>query len=197
MLAGADFRGIALVPVSPWLRRTAIALCLLFAGVFLVAAASTFAHAAIGDWRSRAPAAAKPSWPPDVSSSRPSFRPIARVSRWSWILPRGALVQVPRYAEEDNPPRLRYGQRVEIEARFRTPHGFVNPGRIRLRIIPGAAWHLLDGPGPPRRALCAYCPANVALPGEAGSSRCARRRWIGSRSCTRTMRTPLRCSKPS
>lgn len=39
-----------------------------------------------------------------------------------------AQVQVPKYAEEENPPRLRYGQRVEIAARFRPPHNFQNPG---------------------------------------------------------------------
>src|SRR6187399_2692527 len=113
---------IACVPVSRWLRRTALAFALIFAGAFLYAVHLP-ARVPFIDASSREMILAEGCVvePTVFSTDRAQFllelEPGAR-----------AQVQVPKYAEQENPPRLRYGQRVEIEARFRPPHNFQNPG---------------------------------------------------------------------
>ena len=50
-------------------------------------------------------------------------------SRFLLELERGAIVQVSLYFNDSDPaPNLRYGQKVEFEAKIREPHNFRNPG---------------------------------------------------------------------
>lgn len=116
------FAAFAIPPVSPWLRRTCLALSLLFAGAFLVAAHRPTRFPYIDAAPRETVVASGCIVEPTVfSEDRAQFvlelEPGAR-----------AQVSVPKYTEEANPPRLNYGQRVEIEARFRPPHNFNNPG---------------------------------------------------------------------
>ena len=118
----ALFAGLAMLPVSAWLRRVNLGLCLLFAGVFLDAVhRPTRVPVIDAPPRETVVASGCVVEPTVFSEDRAQFvlelEPGARVQ-----------VQVPKYAEAVNPPRLAYGQRVEIEARFRTPHNFNNPG---------------------------------------------------------------------
>jgi competence protein ComEC len=116
------FGALAMLPVAKWLRRITLALCLLFAGAFLIAAhRPTRVPMIDAPPREMVLAQGCVVAPTVFSNDRAQFvlelEPGARVQ-----------VQVPKYAEEVNPPRLTYGQRVEIEARFREPHNFNNPG---------------------------------------------------------------------
>lgn len=118
----ALFGLLAAIPVSAWLRRVNLGLCLVFAGAFLVAAhRPTRVPVIDAAPRETVVASGCVVEPTVFSEDRAQFvlelAPGAR-----------AQVQVPRYAEAVNPPRLAYGQRVEIEARFRAPHNFQNPG---------------------------------------------------------------------
>jgi competence protein ComEC len=113
---------LACARVSAGLRRTALLLALFFAGAFLFAVHRPTRIPFI-DANSREMMVAEGCVvePTVFSEDRAQFvlelEPGAR-----------AQVQVPKYAEQENPPRLHYGQRVEIEARFRPPHNFQNPG---------------------------------------------------------------------
>ncbi len=113
---------LALLPASPWIKRTTILLAMLFAG--------TFASA----WH-------RPGPPPEIDATS---REIVIVSgcvveptvlaedraQFTLELAPGARARVLIPSEEGDPepPRLSYGQRVEIEARLRVPHNFNNPG---------------------------------------------------------------------
>lgn len=116
------FAALAALPVSTWLRRINLALSLVFAGAFLVAAHRPTRFPVIDAAPRETVVASGCVVEPTVfSEDRAQFvlelEPGAR-----------AQVQVPKYTEEVNPTRLTYGQRVEIEARFRAPHNFNNPG---------------------------------------------------------------------
>jgi competence protein ComEC len=118
----ALFAGLAMLPVSAWLRRVNLGLCLLFAGTFLVAVHRPTRGPVIDvSPREMVVASGCVVEPTVFSEDRTQFvlelEPGARVQ-----------VQVPKYAEDVHPPRLAYGQRVEMEARFRAPHNFNNPG---------------------------------------------------------------------
>ena len=118
----ALFAILALLPVAKWLRRVTLALSLLFAGAFLLAAhRPTRVPMIDAPPRETMLASGCVVEPTVFSHDRAQFvlelEPGARVQ-----------VQVPKYAEEVTPPRLTYGQRVEIEARFRAPHNYENPG---------------------------------------------------------------------
>jgi predicted membrane metal-binding protein len=114
------FAAMAWVPVSKWLRRTTIALALIFAGAFLVAAHRPtrepllLVDGQIPGSRETVVASGCVVQPSVFSSDG---------ARFTLELDTGAraLVQAPKVT-------LRYGQRVEIDARFRAPHGFLNPG---------------------------------------------------------------------
>ncbi len=121
-LAAAALMILALLPASPWIKRTTILLAMLFAG--------TFASA----WH-------RPGPPPEIDATS---REIVIVSgcvveptafaedraQFTLELAPGARARVliPSDEGDPEPPRLSYGQKVEIEARLRTPHNFNNPG---------------------------------------------------------------------
>ena len=120
--ATAALTVLALLPASPWIKRTTILLAMLFAG--------TFASA----WH-------RPGPPPEIDATS---REIVIVSgcvveptvlaedraQFTLELAPGARARVliPSDEGDPEPPRLSYGQRVEIEARLRVPHNFNNPG---------------------------------------------------------------------
>lgn len=113
---------LAYLRVSPWLRRTTLACALVFAGAFVYSIHQPTRIPYIDAGSHETILADGCVVEPTVfSQDRAQFllelEPGAR-----------AQVNVPHYAEQENPPRLRYGQRVEIEARFRPPHNFQNPG---------------------------------------------------------------------
>lgn len=111
------FASLSLVKASPLLRRMTLCLCLTFLGAYFVAAHRPD-RIPVLDVASRDLALAEGCVvrPTVFSNDRAQFvlelEPGAR-----------AQVQVP-----NNPIQLRYGQRVAIEARFRMPHNFQNPG---------------------------------------------------------------------
>jgi competence protein ComEC len=122
------FAALSLVPSSPNLRRFTLALSLLFAGVFLVAIHRPARFPTIdAPPRETVLASGCVVEPTVFSPDRAQFvlelEPGAR-----------AQVQIPRYAEQIDPPRLIYGQRVEIEGRFRAPHNFNNPGAFNYAV---------------------------------------------------------------
>jgi len=110
------------LPASRWVRGIAGGLAMLLAGAFASA------------WR-------RPGPPPEIDATS---REIVIVegcvveptvfsqdrAQFTLELALGARARVTMpYGEEDpEPPRLAYGQRVEIEARLRRPHNFNNPG---------------------------------------------------------------------
>jgi competence protein ComEC len=120
----ALFSVLALLPASAWLRRTTLALSLIFAGAFLLAY----------HLPTRIPSIDAPSRETLLAEGCVVEPTVFSLDRAQFVLELepGARVQVqvPKYAEEIAPPRLAYGQRVEIEARFRTPHNFNNPGAL-------------------------------------------------------------------
>lgn len=111
---------MACAPVSLWLRRIATALALLFAGAFLVAAHRPSREPLLlVDGR-------VPGTRETVTASGCVVEPTVLSSdgaRFTLELDAGAraLVHAPQFA-------LKYGQRVEIEGRFRAPRSFLNPG---------------------------------------------------------------------
>src|ERR1700733_7645 len=120
-LATAALAILALLPASPWIKRLTIVLAMLFAGVFPSA------------WHRPGPA-------PEIE---PTSREIVIVAgcvveptvfaedraQFTLELEPGARAQVLIPADDGDPapPRLWYGQRIEIEARMRRPHNFNNP----------------------------------------------------------------------
>ena len=118
----ALFVVLAILPVSVWLRRVNLGLCLLFAGTFLVAAhRPTRVPTIDASPRETMLASGCVVEPTVFSEDRAQF--VLELEPGAH-----AQVLVPKYTEEANPPRLSYGQRVEIQARFRAPHNFNNPG---------------------------------------------------------------------
>ncbi|MFM2124469.1 MAG: hypothetical protein RL328_920, partial [Acidobacteriota bacterium] len=149
------FCALFAISPSPYLRKSTLCLCLLSSGALLVALHRP-TRIPVLDVSSREIAVAEGCvvQPTVLSNDRAQFvlelEPGAR-----------AQVQVP-----SNPVQLRYGQRVEIEARFRTPHNFQNPAAFDY------AAYLA------RRDIfwTALVPAKGSvrvLPGECGS------RWLG------------------
>ena len=61
-------------------------------------------------------------------------------------------------------PALRYGQNIELDARVRKPRNFGNPGRLRLRRLPGAPGHLLDRLRRGRHRARSARPLRLAVP---------------------------------
>lgn len=118
----ALFALLALPPSSAWLKRINLALSLLFAGAFLLAFHRP----------TRVPTIDAPPRETMLASGCVVEPTVLSEDRARFVLElepgARAQVQVPKYTEEIDPPRLSYGQRVEIEARFRTPHNFNNPG---------------------------------------------------------------------
>ncbi len=116
------FAALALPPVSRWLKMTAVVLALLFAGVFLDA------------WH-------RPRPRPELDAQ---FKEVVILegcvveptafsedrAQFTLELDPGARARVLMPFEENGPlpPRMSYGQRVEVEARVRSPHNFQNPG---------------------------------------------------------------------
>ncbi len=116
------FGALALPPASRWLKMTAVILALLFAGAFLDA------------WH------------------RPRPRPVLDAQFKEVVILEGCVVEPTAFSEDRAqftlelepgararvlmpfeekdplPPRMSYGQRVEVEARVRSPHNFQNPG---------------------------------------------------------------------
>jgi competence protein ComEC len=113
---------LAIPPSSRWLSTTAVSLALIFAGAFLDA------------WH-------RPGPRPEIDAQ---FREIVILdgcvvdptafsedrAQFTLELEPGvrARVLVPFDENDPPPPRMVYGQRVEIEARIRRPHNFQNPG---------------------------------------------------------------------
>ena len=118
----ALFALLAMLPVSTWLRRVALGFFLLFAGALLFAAHRP----------TRVPVMDVPPRETVLASGCVVEPTVFSNDRAQFVLElepgARAQVQVPKYAEEVKPPRLTYGQRVEIEARFRAPHNYENPG---------------------------------------------------------------------
>jgi competence protein ComEC len=127
-LAAAAIAFLALLPASPWIKRTTMLLAMLFAGAFA------------GAWHRPGPA-------PEIDATSREIVIVAgcvveptvfgedRAQFTLELEPRArAQVMIPSdesgAPEENAPPpaRLSYGQRVEIEARLRPPHNFNNPG---------------------------------------------------------------------
>jgi competence protein ComEC len=118
----AAFALLAALPAAAWLRRITLGICFLFAGALLVAA-----HRPV-----RIPVIEAPARETVLAQGcvvEPSVFSQDR-SRFILELEPGAraLVEVANFGPLEDPPRLAYGQRVEIAARFRSPRGFENPG---------------------------------------------------------------------
>ncbi|MEP6961656.1 MAG: ComEC/Rec2 family competence protein [Acidobacteriota bacterium] len=119
---GVAFVALAALPCGRWLRVLNVGLALVFAGAFASAWHQPRQIPVIdADPREMVVAQGCVVEPTVFSNDRAQFtlelEPGARVH-----------VQVPSYAKEAVPPEFTYGQRVEIEARFRAPHNFNNPG---------------------------------------------------------------------
>lgn len=156
LLAGGALTTLALLPSSPWIRKTAIFLAVLFAGAFL------------GAWH-------KPGPPPEIDATSKEIVLVTGCvveptvfaedrGQFTLELDPGARARVLIPLEENDPPppRLSYGQRVEIEARLRRPHNFENPGSFDYAGYL-AHQHIFWTASMPRNA-----PAS-ALPGRCGS----------------------------
>lgn len=147
---------IACLPVSSWIRRIALAFALIFAGTFFYAVhRPTRVPFIDADPRETILAEGCVVEPTVFSNDRAQF--LLELEQGA-----RAQVQIPKYAEQENPPRLRYGQRVEIAARFRPPHNFQNPGAFDY------AAYLAHRD----TYWSAFVPANGSvrvLPGECGS----------------------------
>ena len=116
-LPAAAFFAMSFVPVSHWLRRTTLALALLFAGALLWAwhlpTRQPWIDAGSRETVTVAGCVVEPAiFSDDRAQFTLELEPGAR-----------ALVNAP---QTDLP--LAYGQAVEIEARLRPPHNFGNPG---------------------------------------------------------------------
>lgn len=121
-LASAALVFLALLPASPWLKRTAVLLATLFAGAFA------------GAWH-------RPGPPPEIDATskeiviltgcvvEPTVFAEDRAQFTLELAPRArAHVLIPSDEGDPPPTRLSYGRRVEIEAHLRRPHNFNNPG---------------------------------------------------------------------
>jgi competence protein ComEC len=120
--AAVVLAALCLPPSSAWIRRMAAGLAILFAGAFASA------------WHRPGPA-------PEIDATS---REIVIVegcvveptvfsedrAQFTLEVDRGARARVsmPFAGDDPEPPRLTYGQRVEIEGRLRRPHNFNNPG---------------------------------------------------------------------
>ncbi|MGH9593858.1 MAG: ComEC/Rec2 family competence protein, partial [Bryobacteraceae bacterium] len=121
-VAAALLAALAIPPVSHWLKMTATVLALIFAGAFLDA------------WH-------RPGSPPELDAP---FKEVVILegcvvaptafsddrAQFTLELAPGARARVMMPIEENGPlpPRMNYGQKVEVEARVRSPHNFQNPG---------------------------------------------------------------------
>lgn len=116
------FAGLAALPASVWIRSTAVLLATLLAGAFA------------GAWHRPGPA-------PEIDTTSKEIVILAGCvvepsvlaenrTQFTLELEPGARARVLIPIEDGDPapPRLSYGQRVEIEARLRRPHNFNNPG---------------------------------------------------------------------
>ncbi|HYV62829.1 MAG TPA: ComEC/Rec2 family competence protein [Bryobacteraceae bacterium] len=121
-LAAAAIAILAVLPCSPWLKRTAVLLAMFFAGAF------------VGAWH-------RPGPPPEIDATSREIVIVAGCvveptvfaedrAQFTLEIEPGARAHVAMSFEDGDPrpPRLSYGQRVEIEARLRPPHNFRNPG---------------------------------------------------------------------
>jgi len=125
-LAAALLAALALLPASMcinmWIKRTAILVAMVFAGAFT------------GAWHRPGPA-------PEIDATsreivvvdgcvvEPTVFAEDRAQFTLGLEPGArARVTIPPVEGDPAPPRLSYGQRVEIEARLRRPHNFNNPG---------------------------------------------------------------------
>lgn len=122
MWPAVAFGALAALPAARWLGRITVGLCLVFAGAFLLAAHRP----------TRVPVLDAPSRETLLAEGCVVEPSILAQDRTRFVLElesgARAQVQVPSYAQLAEPPRLQYGQRVEIAARFRSPRGFQNPG---------------------------------------------------------------------
>jgi len=113
---------LGLLPSSPWLKHTALLVAMFFAGAFAAA------------WHRPGPA-------PEIDATSREIVVVAGCvveptvfaedrEQFTLELEPGARARVTISSIEGDPapPRLSYGQRVEIEARLRRPHNFNNPG---------------------------------------------------------------------
>jgi competence protein ComEC len=116
-LPALAFAALSVAPVSTWLRRTTAALAMFFAGAFLWA------------WHLPGPQPWIDAEPREVVTVDGCVVEPAVFSddraRFTLELEPGARALVEAPPES---PRLAYGQRVELEARVRSPHNFGNPG---------------------------------------------------------------------
>ena len=123
-LAAVALAILALLPASPWIKRTAALLAMFFTGAFA------------GAWHRPGPA-------PEIDATSREIVILAGCvveptvfgedrAQFTLELEPGARAQVLIPSDEGDPapPRLSYGQRVEIEARVRRPHNFNNPGEF-------------------------------------------------------------------
>ena len=104
-----------------WLKATCLFLALMAGGIWLQAARR----------KGPAPALNATSGETLILSGCVVDPPVfyEHRSRFLLELERGAIVQVSLYFNDNDPaPNLRYGQRVEFEAKIREPHNFRNPG---------------------------------------------------------------------
>ncbi|MCU1337382.1 MAG: internalization-related competence protein ComEC/Rec2 [Bryobacterales bacterium] len=121
-LGAMTFAILAFVPASMWIKRTAVLLAMLLAGAFA------------GAWH-------RPGPPPEVDATSREIVVLAGCvveptvfaedrAQFTLELEPGARARVLMPSDEGDPlpPRLSYGQRIEIEARLRRPHNFNNPG---------------------------------------------------------------------
>ena len=122
LLAAAALAILALLPASPWIKRTTVLLAMFFTGAFA------------GAWHRPGPA-------PEIDATSREIVILAGCvveptvfgedrAQFTLELEPGARAQVliPWDEGDPAPARLAYGQRVEIVARVRRPHNFNNPG---------------------------------------------------------------------
>ena len=126
VLAAGALAVLALLPASPWIKRTAMLFAMLFAGAFAAA------------WH-------RPGPPPEIDATSKEIVIVAGCvveptvfaedrAQFTLELAPGARARVTIPSDESDdegdpaPARLGYGQRIEIVARLRHPHNFNNPG---------------------------------------------------------------------
>ncbi|HEY2842601.1 MAG TPA: ComEC/Rec2 family competence protein [Bryobacteraceae bacterium] len=118
------FAILAALPAASWIQRTAALLAMLLAGVFA------------GAWHRPGPA-------PSIDATSKEIVILAGCvveptvfaedrAQFTLELEPGARahVLIPVNEGDPAPPRLSYGQRIEIEVRVRPPHNFNNPGEF-------------------------------------------------------------------
>jgi len=142
---------MAALPAAVWIKRTAVWLAMLLAGAFA------------GTWHRPGPA-------PEIDATskeivilagcvvEPSVLAEDRVQFTLELEPGArARVLIPIDDGDPPPPRLSYGQRVEIEARVRRPHNFNNPGSFDYAAYL-ARQHIFWTASMPRNAPVAVMP---------------------------------------